>query len=1152
MLKRAFVAVLLVAGFVDVARASPATPDADAVPRAVREPVRLTAGASSELMGVLGPGGKALYFVSNASGTNDVVRQQPIERAPVAVSRGLGDALDPQLSPDGKRLAYLSLERDATGDVCVRGIDGEALAPETCLEKPGSAALQVMWWDDRSLAVLSRHGLHGNYVLERVPLDGGAPTSLLARNMLGLSLSPDRRWLAYVAVDKTTEDVGVTFAQRTGRGIGLTRLGDADTTITYVPRLSGVTGQVAFSSSGDYLLFAQFLNDTNRDGTIDGDDNAVIFRVSFRAAEAEPIRPGDEPEQLTSARWDCHYPAPAKEQLIASCSHEGSLDIYSLPPEGAVPHAWDDARLKSEIAAARDPWMRLLLSARRRLLADTPEKKEEISRQMMTFHLVLGEYESTVFDATNRLESPRTKAWGQLMAELAHHRSTDLSLIRGETSEQYIESERARAVTLRGLALEDPGLAQLRTLVISEIESDIGDKAASHAAFDELDLTKLADPLIMPLVAQRAKRIYRRKAERDRLLEVYRTLSTLSNLETAERLEYAQRFVEELTRGRTRDARAEALKASRARAEDGSELALLLDVETALLTLDDANQEAVRETIFAMYTQNKDPDRRRALVLATLRAAAKVGNEYLQYQFVTSWASGLRRDQAERKYGEQLYNKIVLDRAYGEGRQGALSEARGYFFGAAVATDALEAHIGFIEARHAEGGADVEHAIDEAYKIRFETDKDSPIAAFVQAYRLARALPAEKDPERHEKAAIQSSELLAKVARALPNQAQVHQVWGFVLHQRARREGSRQAAVDANRHYLLALDLSRSDERLTATLLHRLGLLQASMGNHGLALRYFRQRDDLPHVRPRATLGLHVATARSAWHTGENTLARDRLRTAEALVGSERDLRSFAPLVADRLGLALASTDDAGAALAAYQKLETLLREDGSSSPLNRVKAHLGVATNALKRGDPRAALAALTEATKLLTESDPLEPVPEVTWRRSLTDDYRYTALQYRALISGLRAEAARGLGDVRMALDATTERIALLTERLKISEADEDRLELAQAYLHRALLDHRANENDKAVDAIERGLALSAAFNQSTGSELNDVELALLKTYAELHLVGGVSKQALRRDLVGALRGAYTVLCKYRNPRLLRERFMLESYLAWLSARP
>ncbi len=53
------------------------------------------------------------------------------------------------------------------------------------------------------------------------------------------------------------------------------------------------------------------------------------------------------------------------------------------------------------------------------------------------------------------------------------------------------------------------------------------------------------------------------------------------------------------------------------------------------------------------------------------------------------------------------------------------------------------------------------------------------------------------------------------------------------------------------------------------------------------------------------------------------------------------------------------------------------------------------------------------------------------------------------------------------------------LLAERLSESEADEDRLEVAQAYLHLAKL-HHVHQDLKATSAVlERGLALSDAYN-------------------------------------------------------------------------
>ena len=1145
--------------------ASGALPQAQELPRAVREPVRLTAGTSNELMGVLTPDEKSLYFVSDAGGTLDISSQSPVQSGPQPISAGSGDAAWPQISPDGQHIAYISFERDSTGDVCVRGIADHSGEGEHCWPSPSTAELVVLWWDAASLAVLSRSGLHGDFQLLQQPLAEQPARLLLARNMVGLALSPDHRWLAYVPLDKTTREVGITFSQRTSVGIGLQRfepsaapgtagpLAPHGPPLLYVPRLPGVTGSVTFSQAGDSLLFTQFLNDTNRDGEIDGDDNAVVFRVPFHAAAHEPIALSDEPEQLTSARWDCHYPAPTSRSLIVSCSHAGSLDVYALPLEGAVPRAWDDARLAGEIAVGRELWSKLLLWARRLALAADEPAKDATVREMMALHLELAEYESTIYYAEHRLTGAEARAWGKVMAELARHRRAELALIRGEAGAPYLEGERARATALRdGLAGATPAVATLGRLVISEIEDDIGEKAASLADFRALALESVRDPLLVPVAANRAERLYRLRADRQSLLDVYRIFAALPALGVAGRLEYAQRYLAELERGRSRDQRALALARARSGLDDASELALLLDVEQALLTLDDSTQEAVRAEIFALYTQNKDRDRRRALVLATLRAAAKAGNEYVEYQFITSWASSLPRSDPERKNAEALYNLIVLDRGYGESRQGKIEEARGYFYGATLATDSLEAHIGFIEARLAQAGPDAAHNLDQVYAKRFADQPDSPVYGFVQAYRIARELPREPDPERHEQAVSQVLELLLKVDQQLPKQPQVHQLWGFALHQRARRTGSSEAAADANRQYLLALDLAQDDERLSATLLYRLGLVQSALGNYGTALRYLHQRDELPHVRPLEELGLRLLTAKSARHMGDGALSREQMQAAADLLQAQPNLRRFDPLVVDRLGLALVVAGDPEAASAQYEKLDRLLARDPATSALNQLKAEVGLAASALASGEGKKALEPLARADQLLEQKDELEPEPKQVWNRSLVDDYHYSRLQYQALVAGLRARAEQAAGNEPAALGAQTRRVSLLGKRLDESAADEDRLELAQAYQQQAQLELRAKNAIAAARSLERGLELAREFDANTGSEVNDTGLLLLRAYAELHLYGAVPLSALRRDLPAELRRSYQVICKYRSPRWAQQRFLFKTYLAELALAP
>jgi hypothetical protein len=1135
-------ALLLAGGSILAASNAPAE-------RALREPVRLTAGATNQLMGVLSPDESALYFVSDAQATLDLTVQRPVNAGPVTLSSGLGDVAWPQVSPDGKRIAYVCYERDATGDVCVRDLTG---GKETRLTGLESAELQVLWWDASSLAVLSRGDLHGDFSLRRLPISGGDETTVIRRNMVGVALSPSRTWIAYIPLEKSRAEVGVTFANRVGNGIHLVRPGASSQPFVYTPQLPGVMGYLAFSPDQKFLYFAQYLNDTNRDGAINGDDNGVILRVPFHAGRARPV--GDaEPQQLTSARWDCHYPSPGKTTLILTCSHRDSLDIYALPLSGAVPAGWSPERIHAEIAVARDYWAQLLLYARLLALDVAAGERTNVLRQMMALHVSLREYESALY-YSEQLDQRGVAAseWARMMAELTRHRRAELALVRGQPSQRYIAAETARAADLALLQPQVTGDALvLVKLVLSEIQDDIGDKTTALDSFSAIDIARVDDPLLLPLIADRAAGLHALRADRASLVAVYRALATHQALDTAGRLRYARAFVSEVSRGVPRDQRGRALSDWRDQVDAESEIALLLDVELALLGLSDETQEDKRKTLFDLYKKNRDEDRRRALVLSTVRFAADVGNEYLQYQFATSWAGSLRQQDPERKYAEQLYRDIVLDRAYGELAQGQVAEARGYFYGSTVAAESLEGHMGFIEAALIEGKQD----LDAVYEQRFASQPDSPVYAFVKAYLIARTLPQERKLDDLVANAGRALVLLEAAAAALPRRAEIHQLSGYVLHQRSRRTGSRQDAVAANRQYLLALDLARDNLRIRAALWQELASVQASLGNHRKALEYYQQRARLPHVRAEGELGFRIARALSARQVGDYALAVDELERARALVDRHGELERYRPLVLDRLAMSLNGRGDGAGAGLAYRALARSLAGrsagDPAGMPLNRIKALIGLGSAALTAHEPAVAIEALTSARKQLEERHALRIEPEVVWNRSLLHDYRYDAIQYAAVASGLLAAAHRQAGDLVGAERALRDRQASMQARYDKTGADEDLASLARIDYQLAELAYRQKRMGDARERLEAGLLRADAYDRSTGSPVSEGGLQLLRAYAELHLYGGVPLERYALDLAQRLDKAYALICAFPSPQWSDERFLFEIYLTMLAAR-
>jgi cellulose synthase operon protein C len=1116
---------------------------------AVRLPVRLTAGHADHLMGVAAPRANALFFIGNEHGTTQILVQAPISSGPRPLFDALGDHALPRVSPDGQTIAYISYVRDATGDACVRSVEGE---DERCLTGPGTAELEVLWLDQGSrLGVLSRAGLHAGFTLSSYPIDGGKSRSLLERDMIGLSRSPDGKHLAYVAIEPRRTDVGVSFASRVGRGLRVERLGDKGAegaAIAFEPELPGLSGFPAFSVDGRHLYFSQYLNDTNRDGVIDGADHSVLVRVGFDGSRADPFA-GQPLTQLTSARWNCHYPAPMATALLMTCSHGGSLDIYSLPLDGVVPAHWATTRLQAELGVARDLWAKLLIASRLAERLGPGDAQLAILQEMVWLHLGLREYESALYFA-KRIASgagpgSAPERWAGLFAELAEHRRADLALARGQLSRAYIEAERERLARIEALAerskLHSADLTALARLVQSEILDDLGDKAAALAALRAVDVVSLGDRFTLRLCGERSRRIHGYLGDRDAALAMLAQLSAHPASSLPERLEHASDYVEELLRGRANSQRLTALTAVREHAPDGSELALLLDVERPLAELTDAEQESVRARIFELYTAEQDPERRRAIALRTVRAASRRGNEFLQYQFATTWASSVRPEDPQRRYAEELYRAIVVERAYGELGQGEIREAGAYFFQASRNAQALDAHVGFIEARLRQGLGLAETR--DWYDKRFADKRHDPGYLFASAYLAARELPSIQDPERHAELVGEVIELLGEVDAAWPRRIEVHHLWGYTLHRAALITRSRQDAGSANSHYLLALDLARDRPRARAALLQALGTLQAGLGNHRRALEHFELRSRLPFASQDAELAHELARSRSFFHAGDLIESREAAQEALARIDTDASLARFRAPAVDRLAFAHLGAGEAPQASQRYAELLRLL-SGKDDTPINRLKALIGQTSANLRAGNAQLALDAALRAQAIL------DAHPEVAARgpSSLVERYIYDRAHYLALVAGLRSEALLGLARLPEAAEALAERERQLTDFFEATESDDDLLAIAQARLRQAQVERARGDASEAQRRTEAGLQAIADFNARTGSGVTDTGLGLLGTYAELHLFGGVPRDALQRDLAGELRAAYDFMNRYPNPRWRRARMRFEIYLALL----
>lgn len=1079
----------------------------------VRLPDRLTAGAPNQFLGALSPDGKSIVYVSDEASTTQVWIQDVERGVPRLLFDELADVSWPRLSPDGSQILYISYQEDAAGDLCVRTL-GEKVGPRRCLTDEKSAEVQAIWLaDGKSIAVVTRSGLHGDFELLRIATGGARGEVVVRANLSTPAFSPDGHWLAYVPVERAEKQIGPSFLSRTGGSVYLARIsgprgapqGSAERGAEAggEPRklavdLPGATAFPAFSADGKWLYFTQFLNDTNLDGAIDGNDNGVLFRAPFSEGKLGPT------DQLTTARWNCQYPMPAKERLVVTCLQRGSLDVYSLPLDGGVPPDWNAAKIDDEISASTDRWEKLLLYAHR------PDPAASLPA-MIQLHLELGEYESAAFYAGKL--AANDPAAGDALRELAQHRKAERALGRGGLGGPFVADARARLERLAKIRHPIAAIAR------SEVLDTLGEEGPARAAIESLDL---ANPLIAALWADRILALYRGEAK---YFELYQPL--------AERdLFHAQAFMRELLAGVPRKARTERIERWLKNVDPDGELAFLLNLELFLADLTPADQEPVRERVFAFYRQNKDFARRKALVGTTLRRALADDNEYILTNFATTWVSYVPRAKAERRRAERIFAESILERAYVERDQGNIGDARGRFYGVTLQTESLEAHAGFLEMRLREKKDPLAD---------YKKDPNGAPARYARAYLLAKGIAGQKDLKRADADAAKAIAELAAIAEKAPQRAEVHQLWGYVAYLRWLRSGVRIHAVEANAHLLLALDLAAESPRHRAALLEDLGRLQSSVGNHAIAAGWFDERAKLPFDDDRAALAHCLARARA--HFAINAPAR----AAELVDACPPDAR-YATLVLDRSALYHLVARHYPEAADRYARLWPLAeKQTGSDGTRNRLTVQVGWAAASLGNGQPDEALRHAAQAEKLLA-AGPVPPREGAYGRERLPAD---ATVDYPLLLLGLRAQAHLQRNELAEAEKALAARRDRLIVRYDDGELDEDLLDavLAEAQLAKVAYDRKQPE--VALAHLDRALTRWDQWSKNTNTPIEDLGLALLAGYAELHVHGGVALAKMKHDLPKRLQATYARLSELRNPAWEPMRERLELYLSLLDLR-
>lgn len=1104
----------------------------------LQTPRRLTVGVADDLLGQLSPDGSTLYFVSNRNTTTEVFAERVADGHTERLFDEGADVTWPRVSPDGASLLYISYRERVSGQLCIRRLpDGEG---RRCLEGP-SATLQAEWIGRDRVALVDRESIRGDLSVVEVTVGSTLSSRpLLARNITSPTVSPDGRWLVYVPVSRTVDTVGPAFAAHAASTLEAVPLASAASAVPakIAIELPGVTGQPAFAKDGRSLYFAQFFADTNHDGTVDASDNGVLFRVPLSFEGGTPV--AGAPEQLTDTSWNCEYPSPFPKRLIATCSQDASLDVYSLPLDGEVPTAWTAQQLDNAIDDADTRVIEQLLASRKLARQTTPGGRRRAMLALVMTHLELEEFRAADYYAEliHTLHDQGTAGISTPLRLLVEQRRAVRRREQGRLIEGFRVEANGRLDKLVAGKAASPMAEDLIHLVRSEIFDSLGEISEARTELQAVTVDETTPPPVIAAYYERADAFYRKLDDRDALVAVGRALSTNAALSPDDQLHYARAAVRAMIRG-VASSEADALLARERTAlgDREPEVGYAIDLARAVLAIRGPNApKEVGDALLALYGNQSRPGRRRALVVDAVQRADEMNADDVLDGLMQRDIHEVKPGTHERGEVEDIYERVILARAYERLGAKRYAEAQADFDSVAEQTGSLEAMAGAIDM-----GLKLQQP-EAAIAARYERSNiPIPYARFAKAYIIARRLP-KLEGEAHAKAIDEAMAALRASWSELAEERAAQALFGSLRHEQYLVTGDLDDAERADVHYLVAFELAGDHARFRAMVLGELGLLHTDVGNYRIALGYLLERDKFPYTDNSEGLDVLLSKAQAILHEGRAADAAASGDLALAMIGRNPALAKYRPLALDWAAVDHLAAGHFKRALALYDEAIPIL--DASTAPTaarNRLVARISRAAAEVGARAADRALADLDFVDKSL-----LDPATVATlkWPHASAE---HAARTYRLIAAGLRASANRELHHWDDEARSIEVRRAILDERLRASNrpeaAREEMLADAQLAWNAGRRGDVASAKKWIGEALARADDLRGRANGRSDKDGLDVLRLASALTLSMHapLVAGISKR---------IEAASAELAARREPTLKTYARWLEVYGALLSA--
>lgn len=864
----------------------------------VNEPLQVTSEAEPVLYGSVSQDGKLLVYTAQRGEFLDLwLRSAEPAVKPILPQQLTSDPANetaPVFSPNGRYIAYVGTGYDVKGDIYILDLKSRDKEPRRLTDRDTEDGAPCFASDNRTIFFHQVKSGTGIRVIVRMDFKTDKPSAFLIDTGGDSSfpaVSPDGRKLAFVSY---RNDPGGDIFVSDIDGKNPMPLTDGDDLDLYP----------AWSQESRFVYFSRFFIDTNRDGQVNLQDNAVLFRSGVPASifsGAPPAYP------ITSASYSSISPVVIGEKVFFLSDRKGVTNVWVLPEDGEIPtldSASEQFALAQKIADKVPPDLSLTILAYFRVIETFSRDKEFAGRASFEIGQL---FRKLGFTRAAQRAFQRTAVQYESVQPESTLSQIALSVINTENQwdSSVTASEKENALEI--------GFSQLDNIAARNSHVDIvQDRVLIEKARLLLNLAKDADSLV-----QAIDLLSKVRAGNDKLSRTAKAESMVLKARVFEQLGQADRvypiYLEVVDRYSD--------------IEQWADKAVDMILDMALAQEDLATMEERVGKLQNIASQNKE--KRPRLAIAALNrvgdiyynedewAQAKAAYSRVLNDFseINTQTAAARLSLAEINYKEERFRKALdlYEKEMGERRPyedsiyrlarvgyiqksidageflyriGEVASARTLFKDLITYDNSIvEAHRGYIKCAAAQN--EIEPILKD-YKEQLKKEPDNPVIIYAAALCMTYL--------NNERALKKAKSLVARAIELKGDVEYFHQTYGYILEVSETvygKEGQIELALESYRK-AYSLNDHENNPHNAANLLLNMANGHYLLGQYDMAFRYYSQRLDtgIPFDNKETEILFYRRFGETAYQADEPEKTIEAYQKAVDLINARMDPKS--------------------------------------------------------------------------------------------------------------------------------------------------------------------------------------------------------------------------------------------------------------------